>query len=198
MVWREALNAGALFLTLFAEGRPPVLVMPPPRVPPTKAEIEEVINKNKSQLTTCYERARSRDDTLVGGALVVKLSIGWGGNLHSLKIATPKSPLRVLAPCFETVMSRWVFPPSPRPYRTEFPLEFPSFCKMSIFSDPWSAVWVDGKDRRARTPFFDDHIACGEHTLTLRRADLQREKTESIDLRAGRRFEKHYTLTTAN
>jgi len=131
---------------------------------------------------------------LAGGTIVVTLSIGPAGQMRSMKISTTPPSLRVLESCLHESISRWAFPGAPRSYRIEFPLVFPPVCTMSIWSAPWSEVWVDGKDTSRHTPFVDDHLACGQHTLTLKRPDLRIEKTESITVTAGRRFERHYTL----
>jgi hypothetical protein len=188
------LTAGLLILGVIAQAKPGVYIEPPPRVPPTEAEIQRVIANNRPPLTTCYERARSKDDTVVGGTVIVTLSIGRSGFVEKVKVATATPSLRAVEPCFQAVISRWAFPRSPRNYQTQFPAAFESECTMTVRSDPWSEVWLDGKDTERHTPFVDDRIACGPHTLTLKRPDLQIEKTESITLLAGRRFEKSYTL----
>ena len=186
-----------VLLVVVAAGAPwsgPEMV-PPPRVPPTQEAIEAVIARDRGQLPDCYERARSRDDTVaVGGTVVVKLSIGSSGRVQSVKLVTATLALRGMDRCFRDAISHWAFPRSPRRYRTEFSMVFPAICALTIRSIPWSEVWIDGVDTAKHTPFVDDHAACGEHRLTLRRPDLHIEKTETVILRGGNRFEQRYVL----
>jgi hypothetical protein len=150
------MNAGLLFLTVVAKAQSLIDILPPPRVPPTQAAIARTLADDKGQLATCYERARSRDDTLAGGKIVVRLSIGRSGAVRSMKLTPSPPSIRALNPCFQKAISRWAFPRSPHPYRTEFPLELPSYCAMSLSSAPWSEVWIDDKNTGRHTPFVYD------------------------------------------
>lgn len=191
------LNAGLLILSVIAQPRLADLV-PRTRVPPTEAEIQRVITNNKGALTNCYERGRSQDDTVVGGTIAVTLSIGQSGRVRTINLVTTTPSLRALEPCFREAIARWAFPESPRTYQTQFPAVFESECAMTVYSAPWAEVWIDGKDTGRHTPFVDDRIACGAHTLTLKRTDLQLGGTWSFTLRAGQRFQRHYALGNGN
>jgi hypothetical protein len=193
-----ALTVGLLILSFIAQARSLADFVPGPRVPPTEADIARVIANNRGGLTACYERARSQDDTVVGGTIAVTLSIGRSGRVRSITIVTATPSLRAVDPCFQAVIFRWAFPASPRRYQTQFPMAFESECAMTIYSTPWAEVWIDGKNTGHHTPFVDDHAACGEHTLTLKRPDRAIEETETVTFLAGKRFERRYTLAKGN
>ncbi|MES1208009.1 MAG: serine/threonine-protein kinase [Pseudomonadota bacterium] len=61
-------------------------------------------------------------------------------------------------------------------------------CAMTIGSQPWSDVWVDGKDTRRHTPVLQLAVPCGVRQLRLRRADLGIDFQTTVTLRAGEEF----------
>jgi len=89
--------------------------------PRKQAEIARVISDGRPRLKLCYQRALTRDETLVSGDLTVRLSIAPSGKVDSVKVVGP-SAFRALEPCLETAISKWSFPTSPEPYAAEFPL----------------------------------------------------------------------------
>jgi outer membrane biosynthesis protein TonB len=86
-----------------------------------KAEIARVIDDGRPGLKVCYQRALTRDDTLVYGDLTVRLSIAPSGKVDRVNIAGP-SEFRALEPCLETAISKWTFPAGSEAYAAEFPL----------------------------------------------------------------------------
>ncbi len=69
-------------------------------------------------------------------------------------------------------------------------------CSITVNSIPWSEVWIDGKNTSKHTPLVDYKIACGRHKLAFKRADMQIDHPESINIRPGQSFKQRYTLET--
>jgi serine/threonine-protein kinase len=67
-------------------------------------------------------------------------------------------------------------------------------CVMSVGSRPPADVWIDEKNLGRRTPLAAYHLACGDHKLVLKRADLDIYQMEMITLKAGAHFKKVYPL----
>jgi serine/threonine protein kinase len=63
-------------------------------------------------------------------------------------------------------------------------------CSISIGSQPWSDVWIDGKSIGRHTPLVRYKIPCGRHTLTLKSAELAAAKSAVITLNPGRRLKR--------
>lgn len=86
-----------------------------------QAEIARVISDGRPRLKVCYQRALTRDDTLVYGDLTVRLAIAASGKVQRVHVAGPAA-FRPLEPCLETAISKWSFPSGSEPYGAEFPL----------------------------------------------------------------------------
>jgi eukaryotic-like serine/threonine-protein kinase len=69
-------------------------------------------------------------------------------------------------------------------------------CSITVNSIPWSELWIDGKNTSKHTPVVDYKVPCGKHKLAFKRAELQIDQTESINVRPGQNFKQRYTLAT--
>ena len=69
-------------------------------------------------------------------------------------------------------------------------------CSITVNSIPWSEVWIDGKNTTKHTPIVDYKLPCGKHKLAFKRADMQIDQTESINVKPGQNFKQRYTLAT--
>jgi hypothetical protein len=67
-------------------------------------------------------------------------------------------------------------------------------CVMSVGSKPPADVWLDEKNLGRRTPLAAYHLACGDHKLVLKRADLDIYQMEMITVKPGAHFKKVYPL----
>jgi eukaryotic-like serine/threonine-protein kinase len=67
-------------------------------------------------------------------------------------------------------------------------------CALTVGSRPPADVWIDEHSLGRRTPVIGYHLACGDHKLALKRADLDIYQMEIITLRAGTPFKKIYPL----
>jgi len=63
-------------------------------------------------------------------------------------------------------------------------------CRISIGSQPWSEVWIDGKSTGRHTPLVNYKIACGRRTLTLKNAELALAKSVVVTLKPRSRLRK--------
>jgi len=203
------------------ETQPAAQLAPPPAVPlrqepprrkppaiaplPSAAEITKVIAENQSGIKVCYQRAVTRDNTLAGGKLTAKVSIDPSGRVRHVDMKGPDQFRVLLEPCIRDVASRWHFPPAAEEYGAEFPLVFRTNdqaeesegeCSITINSIPWSELWIDGKATTKHTPIVDYRIPCGKHKLNFKRADMQIDQTENINVRPGQNFKQRYTLAT--
>jgi hypothetical protein len=124
-----------------AEAEPAAAVLPPaaepdpepaPAVAPVQAAedptsarnqaaIARVINDGRPYLTACYQRALTRDDTLVQARLRVRVSIAASGRVTNVAIRGPAA-FRELEPCLAQAISRWTFPAESDAYVAEFPI----------------------------------------------------------------------------
>jgi hypothetical protein len=86
-----------------------------------QAEIARVISDGRPRLKVCYQRALTRDDTLVYGDLTIRLAIAASGKVQRVHVAGPAA-FRALEPCLETAISKWSFPSGSEPYAAAFPL----------------------------------------------------------------------------
>jgi hypothetical protein len=109
-----------------AEAAPASAVSPAPTDEGTgtarqQAKVARVIGDGRPGLKACYQRALTRDETLVYGDLTVRLSIASSGKVGRVNIAGP-AEFRAVEPCLETAISKWTFPAASEPYAAEFPL----------------------------------------------------------------------------
>ena len=65
---------------------------------------------------------------------------------------------------------------------------------MSVGSRPPADVWIDEHSTGRRTPLVKYRVACGDHKLALKRADLDIYQMEIVTLREGAPFKKVYPL----
>jgi hypothetical protein len=161
-----------------------------------------VIEENVSSTRVCYQRALARDAILTDGMVAVKLSIGTSGRLKQVVIDGPVQ-FRVLEPCVRDVVSRWVFPQASEEYGAEFPAvfqyasgddEFEDGCSITVNTDPWSEVWIDGENTTRHTPLAGFRLPCGKHKLGFKRPDMGIDTTESISVSPGQKFRQRYVL----
>jgi len=89
----------------------------------SQSQISGVVrNKsNQAALKSCYERALKMDNHLTSGRIDVTVSVGTSGVVQRVVINAPSSFILV-EPCIKSAVKRWVFPPSPEEYGTNFPL----------------------------------------------------------------------------
>jgi hypothetical protein len=184
--------------------------LPPPpktRPPPSPAEITEVVIENRSTITVCYVRALARESNLTDSNITVKLSVGISGRVKSINIDGLVQFRSLLEPCIKEAVSRWIFPQASEEYGTEFPFVFQNDvdveapadgCSITVSTVPWSEIWIDGENTTRHTPVADWKLPCGKHKLTFKRPDMDIERTETIGVRAGKRFRQLYLLTTGD
>jgi hypothetical protein len=67
-------------------------------------------------------------------------------------------------------------------------------CLLSLESTPPAQVWLDEKSTGRRTPLIAYHVHCGNHKLSLRRDDLNIDRTESITVSLSVPFRRSYSL----
>jgi hypothetical protein len=65
---------------------------------------------------------------------------------------------------------------------------------MTVGSKPAAEVWIDDRSVAKRTPLVSYRLACGDHKLVLKRADLDLYQMEMVTLRPGAAFKKVYPL----
>jgi predicted Zn finger-like uncharacterized protein len=89
----------------------------------SQSQISSVVrNKtNQAALKSCYERALKMDNHLTSGRIDVTVSVGTSGVVQRVVVNAPASFILV-EPCIKSAVKRWVFPPSPEEYGTNFPL----------------------------------------------------------------------------
>ena len=63
-------------------------------------------------------------------------------------------------------------------------------CIISIGSQPWSEVWIDGKSTGRHTPLMGYRVPCGRHTLTLKNAELAVAKSTVVTLNPRSRLKR--------
>ncbi len=70
----------------------------------------------------------------------------------------------------------------------------PRNCTLSVGSFPWAELWIDGRDSGQRTPVVHYAVACGAHTLGLRRPDLKLERSVPVILSPDHELKQHYEI----
>jgi serine/threonine-protein kinase len=70
----------------------------------------------------------------------------------------------------------------------------PHNCALSVGSFPWAELWIDGRDSGQRTPVVHYAVACGAHTLELRRPDLKLVRSVAVILAPDHELKQHYEL----
>lgn len=86
-----------------------------------QAAIARAIDGGRAGLSACYQRALTRDDTLVHGKVTVRASIAASGRVDRVNVVGPAA-FRTMQPCLHTAISKWDFPAAPEPYTAEIPL----------------------------------------------------------------------------
>jgi serine/threonine-protein kinase len=85
-----------------------------------------------------------------------------------------------------------------RPVVTETPTPSPEQgrnCLMSVASFPWAELWIDGKDTGQRTPVVHYPVNCGAHRITLKRRDLNLNRSEQVTVAPDHELKQHYELS---
>ena len=67
-------------------------------------------------------------------------------------------------------------------------------CSISIGSQPWSEVWIDGNRTGRHTPLVGYKVPCGRHTLTLRNPGLARAKSVIVTVKPHARLKRIFHL----
>jgi hypothetical protein len=68
-------------------------------------------------------------------------------------------------------------------------------CLMSVGSFPWAELWIDGKDTGQRTPVVHYPVSCGAHKITLKRRDLNLNRSEQVTVAPDHELKQHYELS---
>jgi hypothetical protein len=98
------------------------------------------------------------------------------------------APARPSAPKTNAVAAK------PMPAKPTQPAPSAAACILSVGSKPPADVWIDERSLGRRTPLIKYKLACGDHKLALKRADLDLYQMEIVTLRAGAPFKKVYPL----
>jgi hypothetical protein len=69
-------------------------------------------------------------------------------------------------------------------------------CYITIGSQPWAQLWIDGRNTFRLTPVVDLKVPCGRRTISLRNPDHRVERSETVTLRAGETYKRVLRLTT--
>jgi len=88
---------------------------------PTQSQIARVVRDGRPGLAACYQRALTRDETLVNGNVTVRASVAPSGRVDSVRVSAPPD-FRPMTPCLKRAVSQWTFPTAGASYQTEFPL----------------------------------------------------------------------------
>jgi hypothetical protein len=67
-------------------------------------------------------------------------------------------------------------------------------CSITLGSNPWAEVWIDGRNTGRLTPVVGYRLPCGQHRITLRNSEAGLEKTKDLLLRSGRPYQEIITL----
>ncbi len=81
----------------------------------------QVIENGRAALNSCYRRVLWLDNRLGTGKVTVDVSAAISGRVVAVSFDAPPT-LQRIEPCVREVMSRWAFPPAPKPYAFEFGL----------------------------------------------------------------------------
>jgi hypothetical protein len=149
--------------------------------------------------------------TAAGVALVVvgaALSI-FSSRTHDTRLAD-RSPRRAATPVPSAVEPKAVplstraliaRPDSPEPPLVVGPPAAPAAqgtaegpCFISVGSQPWSEVWIDGSRTGRHTPLVGYQVPCGRRTLTLKNPALARAKSVVVTLKPGARLKRVFRL----
>jgi len=69
-------------------------------------------------------------------------------------------------------------------------------CLLTVGSQPWAELWIDGDNTLRNTPVAGMALPCGSHRLDLRRRDLNIHFTTNITLVPGKLTKQRYHLET--
>ena len=86
-----------------------------------RATVARAVADGRAGLAACYQRALTKDDSLVHGRVTVRVSLAASGGVEAVAVNGP-APFRAMQPCFERAIAKWNFPTAPEAYATEFPL----------------------------------------------------------------------------
>jgi serine/threonine-protein kinase len=68
-------------------------------------------------------------------------------------------------------------------------------CAMTIGSQPWAEVWIDGKGSGQQTPLVHFPVSCGKHSLRFKRADLAIDRAEEVTVTSDKELRRTFQLT---
>jgi serine/threonine-protein kinase len=184
---------------------PPVVPTPAPVAPAAVASATSRLLAWLRGLAAPGRRARAAAGVAVValGFLVPILASRTGGSRPAGR--TPPPAARLQAASGVAMMPAPLVPTKvldPGPASPESPPSTDAFvgppaqgpgeraCSISIGSQPWSEVWIDGKSIGRHTPLVRYKVPCGRHTLTLKSAELAAAKSAVITLNPGRRLKR--------
>lgn len=92
----------------------------------TESQLQDVVNRNKSGLKLCYERALKQGEAPDNKDLRVnfKFDVGAGGTVRNVRLSGEGSRIPSMKECLEQSVKRWVFPSSEKGSPVEFPFLF--------------------------------------------------------------------------
>ena len=92
----------------------------------TETQLKSVVNRNKSGLKLCYERALKQGEAPENKDLRVnfKLDVGASGTVRNVGLSGDGIGIPSLKSCLEKSVKRWVFPSSSKGSPVEFPFLF--------------------------------------------------------------------------
>jgi hypothetical protein len=67
-------------------------------------------------------------------------------------------------------------------------------CSITVGSNPWAEVWIDGRNTGRLTPVIGYRLPCGQHRITLRNSEAGLQKTKDVLLRSGRAYREIVSL----
>ena len=85
-----------------------------------------VVNRNKSALKACYERALKTGEAPVDRDIKVRfnVTVGTSGKVQGLTLGGDARNLPSLTRCLKGSVLKWIFPPNGEDSRLEFPFVF--------------------------------------------------------------------------
>jgi hypothetical protein len=194
---------------------PPIAVTPVPALPAPSAPVPWM-NRILADLGTLASWGRPRRLATAAGLALVALGtiLLVSASRHGAPRAggrgsrTPAAPL----PAPETVRAQPTaspakivtgLPPGPPPAaallaKTDAPPSVAApaasagdlLCVISVGSQPWSEVWIDGKSTGRHTPLLGYKVPCGRRTLTLKNTELALTRSTIVTLKPGSRLKR--------
>lgn len=149
--------------------------------PLKSSSVLDVIKRNMGGLKACVA-AEEKKGTDLSEKVVMAWDIQPDGSVRNVEVKTPRWKGTSIGNCMKTKIAKWLFPKyTCSPTLVTFPFKLSGEAPkaregtgpekatgyLRLNTNPWSRIYIDGKDTGRTTPLLRYELPAGEHTVRM-------------------------------